>query len=279
MDLSEAAHHESETVENVPRLASYGGYIKETWDRRGLIRVLASRKLKANYEMSLMGFIWWIFEPLSLALVYFVLFGVIFNGREPDFIVHLLAALLPYKWLRQTILQSMNTVSANANLVQDIYFPRALLPLTDLTVGLSHFGIALLIMPPLMLLHGVPFTWNILLLPVCVLVTGILALAFAYPAAVWGLYFQNLSNFSGNFIRLWFYLSPSVWDISRAPERWHWLIRLNPLTGIFEGYRSVFLGRELHLADLAYSAGFGLVVLFFGSYYFTRRESQFGKLV
>lgn len=266
-------------VENDSRLSSYGAYIRETWERRSLIRVLASRKLKANYEMTLVGFAWWIFEPLSLAMVYFVLFNIISN-RGPAFMVLLLSALLPYKWLRQTILQSMNTVTANANLVSDIYFPRALLPMSDLFVGASHFGVALLIMPPLMLVFGYPFTAKILLLPVIVAIEAVLALGFAYPAAVWGLYFQNLSNFSGNFIRMWFYLSPSVWTLDQIDnERFHLLIRLNPLTGLFEGYRSVFLGDPLHLADLAITLAWAVVLFLVGSYYFTRRESQFGKLV
>lgn len=279
MDLSEAAHHESETVENVPRLASYGGYIKETWERRGLVRVLASRKLKANYEMTLVGFAWWIFEPLSLAMVYFVLFNIISN-RGPAFMVLLLSALLPYKWLRQTIISSMNTVSANANLVQDIYFPRALLPMTDLAVGASHFGIALLLMPPLMAVFGYPFTAKMFLLPVIILIEAVLALGFAYPAAVWGLYFQNLSNFTGNFIRMWFYLSPSVWTLEEIDNpTFRVLIRINPLTGLFEGYRSVFLGAPLHLVDLGITLVWAVVLFLIGSYYFTRRESQFGKLV
>jgi ABC-type polysaccharide/polyol phosphate export permease len=280
MAVTEPAQHEPDVVENVPRLASYGGYIRETWQRRSLVRVLASRKLKANYEMTLVGFAWWIFEPLSLAMVYFVLFNIISN-RGPEFMVLLLSALLPYKWLRQTIIASMNTVSANANLVSDIYFPRALLPMTDLAVGASHFGIALLLMPPLMAVFGFPFTAKMFLLPVIIAIEAVLALGLAYPSAVWGLYFQNLSNFSGNFIRMWFYLSPSLWTLEEIDSgAWYYgLVRANPLTGLFEGYRSVFLGAPLHLVDLAITCAWAIVLFLIGSYYFTRRESQFGKLV
>jgi lipopolysaccharide transport system permease protein len=152
--------------------------------------------------------------------------------------------------------------------------------MTDLTVGAAHFGIALLLMPPLMLAFGFPFTVNMFLLPLIVFVQAILALGLAYPAAVWGLYFQNLSNFSGNFIRMWFYLSPSLWTLDEVQnETYRTIIRINPLTGLFEGYRAVFLGHPMHWADFGITCIWAVVLFVVGSYYFTRRESQFGKLV
>lgn len=288
MTVSEPAQHEPEIVENVPRLASYGAYLREVWDRRGLVRILSARKLRANYELSLVGFGWWLLEPITQTAVYFVLFNVIFNGRRENFIVWLLAALLPYKWFRQTVLQSMGTVRANANLISDLYFPRALLPIADMSVALSHFLVGLLIFPPVLLIHGLWFTPKLAILPLVMAVQLLLSLGFAYPFAVWGLYYQNLQNFSGNLLRLWFYLSPSIWAVEdlrnriEDPERFEMIrtiIRLNPLTGLFEGYRSALLGMPIRWADLAITMAWAVAMLVLGSYYFTRRESQFGKLL
>lgn len=270
---------DAELIENDSRLSSYGAYLRELWDRRGLVRILSARKLRANYEMTLVGFGWWLLEPITQTMVYFVLFNVIFGGRRENFIVWLLAALLPYKWFRQTVLQSMGTVRANANLISDLYFPRALLPIADMSVALSHFLVGLLVIPPVLLLHGLWFTPRLSILPLVMGVQLLLSLGFAYPFAVWGLYYQNLQNFSGNLLRLWFYLSPSIWAIEQAPEKFHWLIRLNPLTGLFEGYRSAFLGHPIKWADLGVTAAWAVVMLLVGSFYFTRRESQFGKLL
>src|SRR5687767_15630836 len=142
--------------------------------------------------MSVVGFGWWILEPLSFAVVYYALFTYIFNARRPYHLLLLLVALLPFKWLSQSITKSMGTVRGNASLVMDVYFPRGLLPITETVIGLAHLGIGLLVVPVFMLAYQKWGGVNILWLPVVVGVQFLFTLGLVYPLSVWGVHYRNL---------------------------------------------------------------------------------------
>jgi ABC-type polysaccharide/polyol phosphate export permease len=255
-------------------------YLRELWTRKDLIRVLASRELKSQYEMNVIGFAWWLAEPLTLTLIYVIVIDFILGSSEPAFPLFVLCALLPFKWFASGLTGSMGTVRLNGQLVTDVYFPRALLPLVENVVGLAHFGIGLAIIPIFMGVYGIAPTIHLLWLPLVMLAQFVLILAFAYPLSVWGLYYRNVQNLSGNILRLWFYLSPGIWSLDRIDKPWIVnIVKLNPLTGLFTSYRGAILKGHAPGWDLAYSFGLGVVVLVWGFRYFIRREAQFGKLV
>jgi ABC-type polysaccharide/polyol phosphate export permease len=214
---------------------------------------------------------------------------VILKIAEPAYPLFILLALLPFKWLSQSLLGSMSTMRTNASLVTDVYFPRALLPFADTVTGMAHFIVGLAIVPAFMAVYSIGPSPYLLYLPVVIAAQFLLTLGLAYPMAVWGVYYRNLPGLVANLLRLWLYLSPALWALSRVHNPTHrTLVRLNPLTGIFEGYRGAFglisrgdgtLGHQAPGWDLAFSAGLGIVALIVGGLYFIRRESQFGKLL
>lgn len=271
--------------------ASPARYIREAWSRRGLVLVLSGRELKSTYEMNLVGFTWWLLEPLSLTLVYVVLFSYILKTAEPAYPLFVLVALLSFKWLSSALIGAMSTVRKNATLVTDLYFPRALLPFSEVVTELAHFMVGLIIIPFFMIGYGITPSLDLLFLPLVIVVQFVLTLGIAYPLSAWGVNYRNLPGLVGNLLRLWLYLSPALWSLElRVDNPTHrFLVRLNPLTGIFQSYRGAIgltptpSGKSVtHAAptwDLAYSAVFGVVALVLGAWYFIRRESQFGKMI
>jgi ABC-type polysaccharide/polyol phosphate export permease len=294
-------------VEQAKRVVGFKRYVREMWERRSLVQVLSGRKLKSEYEMNIVGFAWWLVEPLSLTAVYWVLVAILQKGTPASWVLFILASMLPFKWMQSSLTGAMGTVRQNASLVQDVYFPRALLPLTEVTIGLAHFGVGMLVVPLFMLLFGVPFQASLIYLPLIALVQFVFLLGLAYPFAVWGLNYRNLPNLVGNIIRLWFYLTPTLWDMSRLHNPTARLImHLNPLTGLFEAYRGALgvvpIGWRLasnpsqvctakapgcvflyHTAApgiwFVWTALVGVLMLVFGAWYFARREAQFGKML
>ena len=273
------------------QVASPRHYLKEAWARRSLVGVLASRELKSNYEMNIVGFAWWMLEPLSLTLVYVVLVSVILKAAEPAFPLYVITALLPFKWMTSSLTGSMGVVRSNSTLIQDVYFPRALLPVAEVVTSMAHFAVGLAVVPIFMAVYGVGPSWHLIFLPVIVGAQVVLCLGLSYPFAVWGINYRNLPGLIGNMFRLWLYLSPALWALeTRLPNPTHRnLVRLNPLTGLFEAYHGAIgvlpvPGTQMtkHAVpgwSLAYSAGFGVIALLIGGWYFIRRESQFGKML
>jgi len=260
-----------------------GGYLRDVLRHRTLIRVLVGRELKGAHEFNLVGFAWWLLEPLSFAAVYFTLIVVIFGNSSKAYLLTVFVALLAYKWLVKTVTGSIGTVRNNAGLVANVFFPRAFLPIAELMVGFAHYLVGLLIVPIFMLYYGLKDQWSltpaILWLPAVIAVQFVFMLGLAFPAAAFGIHFKNVRKLSGNLMRLWFYLSPGLWALDRLTDPTaRTLARLNPLTGIFESYRQVVTLGEAPIVDLWYSLGFGIVALVLGGWVFIRKERQFGKV-
>jgi len=271
-------------------------YLREFWERRSLVPVLSGRELKSNYEMNVVGFAWWLLEPLSLTLVYVVLVQIILKAAEPAYPLFILMALLPFKWLAASLTGAMATVRKNESLVTDLYFPRALLPMSEVVTGVAHFLVGLAIVPIFMAVYKIAPTWDILWLPVVIVAQFVLILGLAYPFSVWGLNYRNLPGLVENILRLWLYLSPALWSLqTKVKNPTHrMIVRLNPLTGIFESYRGAIgltpvppaaggpATQVTHGApswDLVYSLAFGVLAIVLGGWYFVRREAQFGKML
>jgi ABC-type polysaccharide/polyol phosphate export permease len=269
-------------VETGRSIVAFFHYIRELWQRRTLVRVLAGRELKGTYEMNIVGFAWWLLEPLSMTLVYYVLINILTHqsSQDPTRLLSILLAMLAFKWLSQSLVGAMGVVRGNASLVTDVYFPRALLPFTQLVTGLAHFGVGLLTVPIFMLIAGVSPSFTLLWLPVVAAVQFVFMLGLAYPLSVWGLNYRNLPGLIGNILRLWFYLSPGIYTLASIPSaRGRALMRLNPLTGIFEGYRGAVITHTGPGWPLAYTLLLGLVGVVLGGWYFTGREPHFGKML
>lgn len=290
------AGEEQVTKVTAGRATSLSAYVAEVWRHKGLVRVLAGRQLKAQHELNLVGFFWWLLEPLSFAAVYYVIVDVIFNRGGPGYPLFVLISLLPYKWLVSSVTGSMGTIRSNGNLIANLYFPRALLPFVELSVGMSHFLVGLLIVPLFMLIFGVAPTWNLLWLPVVIAVQYFFMLGLAYPAAAIGLNYRNLPKLTGNLLRLWFYLSPGIWALTepRIADKptLLTLIKINPLTGLFESYRGAIgvLSQDCPVCpsyqvshapgwELLSTIGFGALLLLVGGWYYRRREQTFGKVL
>jgi len=273
---------DSFVVETGHGILAFFHYIRELWQRRMLVRVLAARELKSTYEMNIVGFAWWLLEPLSMTAVYYVLINILTQrgSSDPTALVTILVSLLSYKWLSQSLIGSMGVVRANSSLVTDVYFPRALLPVTQIVVGLAHFGVGLLTVPIFMFFAHVGFSWSVIWLPVVMAVQFFFMLGLAYPLSVWGLTYRNLPGLMSNVLRLWFYLSPGLYKLTDVPgARARTLMQFNPLTGLFEGYRGALLTHRAPGWSLIWTAVFGAVMVVFGGWYFTRREPHFGKML
>jgi homopolymeric O-antigen transport system permease protein len=273
-------------------IVAFFRYVGELWQRRTLIPVLAGRDLKGQYEMNIVGFGWWLLEPLSMTAVYYFLINILQGGKgsDPVRVLTILVATLPFKWFVQSLIGSMGVIRGNASLVNDVYLPRALLPLTQLAIGLAHFGVGLLVVPVFMILLHVTPTWHLLWLPVVIAVQFVFMLGIAYVFAVWGLTFRNLPNTMTQLLRLWFYLSPALYPITQVKGKLRLLMDFNPMTGLFQGYRGALLHsvRDLKTGallnngpdwTLIYTFVVGVILTVIGAWYFTRREAHFGKML
>jgi lipopolysaccharide transport system permease protein len=256
-------------------------HLRDLWAYRELLYFLTWRDVKVRYKQTVLGAAWAIIQPLFTMLIFTLFFGKL-AGLPSDGIPYPLfayAGLLPWMFFSNAVTSSGNSLVGSANLITKVYFPRMIIPGAAVGAGLVDFAIAFVLLVGLMIYYGVQVTWTILLLPVLVILVTLLALGVGMWMSAMNVKYRDIRYALPFLIQLWMFGSPIIYPLSMVPEQWRWLMALNPLTGIIEGFRSSLFGRPLDWSILAISTGVTLAVLIYSAYTFRRMERTFADVV
>jgi len=250
------------------------------WKRRHLLRVLVSSNLKRQNKNSVLGYLWWLLDPILMTGVYYLLVAVLFDrgGRSDDgpYILFLLCGLLSYKAFADSVSQSVLSIRDQAGIVRSISFPKAVLPASLVLSSAVYFCAALLVAVGLGLAHGIWPGVTYSVLPLLVGLQIFFSLGVALLVSTLGLYFQDTANIMSHLLRMWYFLSPGLYSISVVPERFRPLFKLNPFYGLMTAYRDVIMhDRWPALGDLVYLVFVGLLSFGIGMYVFQHFEGRF----
>ena len=266
---------------------------------RELLGNLTQRELRGKYKRSALGWAWSLINPLSLALIFTFVFGVVFNGRLENngnselsgitaYPLFLLCGLLPWAFLANSIGGSIGSLVANANLVKKVYFPREILVassvfslLFTLVIEMSVLGVALLA-------FGNIWLKFLPLIVVVMLLQTVFAVGIGLLLAALNVYFRDVQHFVGIFMQLWFYATPVIYPITLLTDRLGdrtflgfdvlTLYKLNPMTAFVEMYHSMLF--YLQWPDwklFLYAAVVSFTMLGLGMLVFKRLEPRFAE--
>ncbi len=253
----------------------------DLWAYRELLYFLTWRDIKVRYKQTVMGAAWVIIQPL-LTMLLFTLFFNKFAGLNSGDIPYPLFAysgLLLWIFFSNAIVNSTNSLVNNTNLITKVYFPRMFIPAAAVGAGLVDLAIASLILIGLALYYGVALTRGILLLPVFVALTMLLALGVGMLISALTVKYRDLRHALPFLIQFWMFASPVIYPPSIVPEKWRWILAVNPLTGIMEGFRSALVGRSFNWPTIAVSAVLTVSLLVGSVYIFRRTEDTFADLI
>ena len=254
---------------------------KDLWAFRELLYFLTWRDVKVRYKQTELGIAWAIIQPLFTMLIFTLFFGRL-AGVPSDNVpypVFAYAGLLAWTFFSNAITNSGNSLVGSANLITKVYFPRMIIPGAAVAAGLVDFAIAFAILVLLMFYYGIMVTWNVLMFPVMVLLTTLLALGTGMWLSALNVKYRDVRFALPFLVQLWMFLSPVIYPASFLPEKYRWLLWFNPMTGIIEGYRSALFGRRFDWIALGCSAVITLILLIYSSYYFRRMEKNFADVV
>jgi lipopolysaccharide transport system permease protein len=255
--------------------------LRDLWAYRELLYFLTWRDVKVRYKQTELGVAWAIIQPLFTMLVFTLFFGRL-AGVPSDNVPYPIFAftgLLAWTFFSNAITTSGNSLVGSAHLITKVYFPRMIIPGAAVAAGLVDFAIAFVILVLLMIYYGVGFTWNMLMFPVMVLLTTLLALGVGMWLSALNVKYRDIRFALPFMVQLWMYLSPIIYPTSFLPAKLRSLLLLNPMTGIIEGYRSSLFGRPFNWISLAISAVITLLLLIYSSYAFRRMEKSFADIV
>lgn len=248
------------------------------WQRRDLVRYFVQTDLKVIYSNKMLGFLWTLLDPLMMMVVYVLVVVVIFQRGGPQFPALLFSTLLAWRWFTFAIIGAVKSITGKAKLIQTIYFPRSILPLARTLVGLVNYLISLISLIPILLIFHAKITFNVLWLPLLILIQLSFTLGLAFLVAAAGVYFRDLENILQFGLRMWFYLSPGLYSVEdRISAKWLNIYMLNPFASLFESYKNILVRGMAPDQYLFIAILWALGMLFVGGTFFFLRESQFAK--
>jgi ABC-type polysaccharide/polyol phosphate export permease len=219
--------------------------LRQVFRYRALVSSLVARELKARYRGSVLGFLWTFANPLLLLGIYTLVFTVMMPGsrtgtRIEPYALFLLCGILPWTWFQTSVVESCSVLVAGGNLIRKVLFPAEILPIVTVLTGLVNFGLSLLILGGFLAYYQRPVSVGELAwLPLIVLIQLTFTLALSLLLSSLTVHFRDLRDLVGNLMTLWFWGTPIIYSVTEVPERFRWLLAINPLTPIVVAYQSV----------------------------------------
>jgi homopolymeric O-antigen transport system permease protein len=257
-------------------------YWRDLWHYRELMYFLAWRDIAVRYKQTVIGVAWALLRP-ALTMLVFVAFRRLVglpSGEVPEPIL-VFAAVLPWQFFSGALAEAAGSLIGNANLIRKIYFPRLLIPFAAVVTSLADFAITLGLLAALMIWYGFAPGWQIVTLPLFVLLAFGLALGFGLLLAALNVEYRDFRYVVPFIVQFGVFVSPIAFSTADVPEKWRTLYALNPLVGVIDGFRWSVLGGRVPLDGVALglSAVVTLSMTGIGLWYFRRMEHGFADVI
>jgi lipopolysaccharide transport system permease protein len=258
--------------------------LPEVWRYRDLLTLLVRRDFVATYKQTILGPIWFFLQPLLTTLMFVVVFGRIaqISTDGLPMILFYLAGITIWGYFSECLNKTATVFRDNASIFGKVYFPRLIMPLSIVASNLVKFGIQFVLFLGFWLYYvfqpgsNVHPNAYILLVPVLLLMMAFLGLGFGLLISAMTNKYKDLVFLLTFAVQLAMYATPVIYPISTVPEKYQWLIRLNPMTAVVETFRYAFLGSgSFSIGNFLYSLVFALVMLALGTMVFNKVEKSF----
>ncbi len=255
--------------------------LNDLWSHRGLLYFLVWKDIKVKYKQTVLGVAWAILQPLLGMILFTLIFGRV--AKLPSdglpYPVFYYTSLLTWTYFSSALIMASNSVLSNTALITKVYFPRILLPASAVIGSIVDLLIASVILFGLLIYYDVPLTPQLGLLPLILLILVIFTQGAGQFLAALSVNFRDVKHALPFIVQLWFFASPVVYPTSMVPEKYQWLVSINPIAGIIEGSRAIVAGKPMPWEALGISCAMIVVVFILGLLYFHRTERRFADVI
>lgn len=255
--------------------------LAELWSYRELLFFLAQRDIKVRYKQTALGALWAILQPILAMLVFTLLFGRLQGVRAGDLPYPLFAycGLVLWLFFSNAVTSSVNSLIGNTNLLTKVYFPRLIIPAATVLAGTLDFLISSALIVPLALWYGVKFSSVAVFAPLLVLLTMLSALAVGLWMSALTVTYRDVRYVVPFATQLLMFVSSVIVPATVIPERFRWILFLNPLSGAIENFRAVLFGTAINWLSLVASVMITIVTFICAVLYFQHKEQSFADII
>ncbi|MFC0263483.1 ABC transporter permease [Fontibacter flavus] len=252
----------------------------ELWRYKDLLYFLTVRGIKARYAQSILGVGWAIIQPLFTTLVFTVVFGGLakVDSDGMPYILFSYLALWPWNYFSGTLSESANSLVANAGLITKVYFPRLILPLAAIFSKLLDFIISFVVLLILLSYFKVVPGLGIIFLPLLLIQLLMTSLGIGMILSAMAVQYRDVKYALTFIIQLLLYGAPVVYSTTAVPAQYQFLYSLNPMVGVIEGIRAMFLNRPMPWDWIWPGSIVAIIFFVFGLFYFRKMEKVFADV-
>lgn len=279
-DPQETHHSEYDVIE--AKQSSLFAW-EDIWRYRELLYFLTWRDVKIRYKQTTLGVAWAVIQPVMNMVVFSIFFGRLAGmdhrtGGIP-YPIYVFVGLIPWTFFANAVGACGSSVINSANLITKVYFPRLIIPIAAVGVGLVDFALSFMVLIGMMLFYHVGLTPQILLLPLFLFGTTLATIGIGTFMAALTVAYRDFRYVVPFLMQLWMFVTPVIYPSTLVPPQWRWLLALNPLAGMIDGFRSVLLGRPLEWIPICVSLVVSAALFIGGSAYFRAFERRFADII
>lgn len=271
------------TISNALRMTR--SFVVELLSKRDLILSLSVRSFKSAYAGSVLGITWVLVEPLIYVFLLWFFFTKAMKFAPPEgypYVPWLMTSLALWNFISLTLSSSASTFKNHSFLMKRPEFNMAVLPIVNILTSLYIHAIFIVILVGMLLVSGIPFTLYWFQSLYYLFATAILLLGLAWIAASLSLFVKDVGNIVGVILQIGFWISPIFWSLDTFPRRLRFVLEINPITYVMEGYRKSFIYGQPFWSDLnglVYFWSFTLVILVIGVLTYKKLRPHFGDVI
>ena len=259
-------------------------YWQDLWRYRELFVVLAWRDVAVRYKQTVIGLAWALIQPLAILLIFSTIFGKVAKlpteGSAP-YILMVCAGLLPWQLFSTSLTGAAGSLIGNSNLISKVYFPRLIVPTASVVVAFIDFLVGFAILLALMLWYQFSPTWQILTLPLFIVMAFLASLGPGLWITALNVKYRDFRYVIPFLVQFGLFVSPVGFSSSVIPDAWKTLYYLNPMVGVIDGFRWAILGGESELNPMGFSLSCCIICFFLwlGIRQFRKMERSFADLI
>lgn len=251
---------------------------KNLYNYRELLKTNITKDVGGKYKKSFLGVLWSFVNPLLQIMVYAFVFQVILKSNIENYAVYLCCGLIPWQYFSSVVLRGAATIIDNGNIIKKVYFPREILPISLVSSEGINFLISTIIILGFVIFGGIGLSINVLWYFLILAIQYIVSIGVAFLVSSLTVYFRDLMHILGIIMQLMFYATPIVYAIDSVPAKFHWLVKLNPMSYLITGYRDIFYNKSMpdfHGLLIAFIMGTILIIV--GYLVFKKLEKRFAE--
>jgi ABC-2 type transport system permease protein len=245
------------------------------WRYRYLLQQLVLRDIKVKYKRSLLGIFWSVLNPLLSMMVLSVVFAEFFRFQIKNFIVYFLSGTILFSFMSEATGTSLFSIFSQGPLLMKVALPKYIFPLAKSVSAFINMLFALLALGIMIPLTGVSLSPTMLLTPVLLIYLFLFVTGLSLIWGIYAVFFRDLVHLHTIFTMLWMYMTPLFYPQEIMPERYRWLLDINPIFYYIRYFRQIILDHTWPSLSLnLFCLGIGLISLWLGSLVFRRNDNQ-----